>query len=80
MSKKTTKELEKIYGTSAKKTEMFEGKAILGKIYPGLDNKERKLIHIEVRNMLVDLWRFDDGLEVFTGDLDKHFDKKVFQL
>lgn len=75
---KTTKDLEKIYGSSAKETEMFCGKAILGKTYKGLDNTDRKLIHIETVNMLVDLWRFEDGLEVFTGNIDKYFDKKIF--
>mgnify|MGYP001581069081 CR=1 FL=1 len=67
-------ELEKMYGKSQNKTDVMGlGEWNLGDCIKFIDGNVRKLVHIEYRNMAVDLLRFDDGKEVFTGDVQKEF-------
>jgi len=69
-----TKELIKRYGESQNKTDVIGiGQWNLNEIILFNDGKKRKLIHIEYRNMAVDLLRFDDGTELFTNEIHNNF-------
>lgn len=68
-------ELDRKYGKSAPFTDCFEGRIKLNSEFIFKDGVKRRLIHIEVRNMLVDLFRFDDGFEMFTGDINKYVER-----
>lgn len=69
-----TAELEKQFGKSQQKTDVLGlGKWKLGDIIEFVDGSKKKLIHIERRNMAVDLLRFDDGTELFTEDIKDNF-------
>ena len=71
--------LEKRYGRSQLKTDVYElGEWSLNQEIKFKDGKTRKLIHIEYRNMMIDLLRFDDGTELFTGDIQHNFDPTEF--
>lgn len=70
----TTKELEREYGKSRSDTDVLGlGKWKLGENIPFKDGKIRQLVHIECRNMAVDLLRFDDGTELFTEQIKDNF-------
>lgn len=79
--KKTTKhkgergnEFEKLYGKSEEKTDCIGlGEWKRNDLIKFKDGKTRQLIHIEYRNMAIDLLRFDDGLEIFTEDIKNYF-------
>ena len=72
---KQTQELEERYGKSQSKTNVIDlGEWDLNTIIKFKDGKERQLVHIEFRNMAIDLLRFDDGTEIFTGDIKDSFD------
>ena len=74
-----TKELNGMYGKSQEKTDVIGlGVWKLGQEIKFNDGKIRKLIHIEYRNMAVDLLRFDDKTELFTEDIKDNFDKCEF--
>lgn len=67
---KITKELEKLYGKTQKTTDVLGlGEWNLGDDIKFKDGKTRKLVHIEYRNMAIDLLRFDDGVECYTGEI-----------
>lgn len=91
IKEKIEKELETKYGKSEKETSVLGvGIFKLGQTYKFKDGIWRRLVHIEYRNMAVDLLRFDDGTELFTGDLfqvlnlekpkQKYFSKKVLDI
>ena len=62
--------LEKDYGKSEQTTNVLGlGEWKLGDNIKFKDKSIKKLIHIEYRNMAVDLLRFDDGTQLFTGQL-----------
>jgi hypothetical protein len=72
--KESTKELNKRYGITQQKTNVLGlGEWKLGQKVKFKDGKIRKLIHIEYRNMAIDLLRFDDGKAIFTGDIKDNF-------
>ena len=69
-----TKELNKMYGTTELKTNVLGlGEWNLWEKIKFNDGKIRKLVHIEYRNKAIDLLRFEDGKEVFTGDIKDEF-------
>lgn len=74
----TTQELVENYGNSEKDTGVLGlGRWKLGEDILFKDGKQRRLIHIEYRNIAIDLLRFDDGTELFTGDIKNNFDFKT---
>ena len=77
MEKQTTEKLKKRYGESEEKTDVIGlGVWKLGQKIKFKDGKFRKLVHIEYRNMAIDLLRFDDGVSLFTGDIKDNFEFK----
>ena len=71
--------LEKRYGCSQLKTDVYGlGEWKLNQEIKFKNGKTCKLIHIEYRNMMIDLLRFDDGTELFTGDIQHTFDPTEF--
>lgn len=74
METRETEKLNKKYGQSRDKTDVIGlGEWKLSEKIFFKDGKTRQLIHIEYRNMAVDLLRFDDGVELFTGDIKDNF-------
>ena len=76
MTKKpnNTEELEELYGKSQQKTDVLGlGEWCLGDLIKFRDGETRKLVHIEYRNMAVDLLRFNDGKQVFTENVIGEF-------
>lgn len=70
-------ELEELYGKSQRSTKVVGLPLMkLNDSFQFKDGKKRKLLHIEYRNMCVDLLRFDDGVELFT---DAIYDNVIFR-
>ena len=73
-------ELENKYGKTQLSTDVLGlGRWNLNQEILFKDGKKRKLVHIEYRNMAVDLLRFDDGSELFTGDIQHNCDPTEFK-
>ena len=71
--------LEKQYGQSQPSTNVCGlGEWKLNQSILFQDGTNKTLIHIEYRNMMIDLLRFDDGTELFTGDIQHNFDPTEF--
>ena len=73
-------ELENKYGKTQRSTGVLGlGEWNLNQEILFKDGKKRKLVYIKYRNMAVDLLRFDDGTELFTGDIQHNFDPTEFK-